>query len=259
MVTLTEVIEQDLSPVHIVLLSETVYYHYFQGYCIVKLSSSFSVRFKRSFIAGLAVVVPLLVAGFILVWLTTLIEGFAAPVFDWAFGRRMPGLGFATALLVVTSVGLVATTVLGRRVLHQGQELLSRVPIFKDIYVPVKLLIDAFSPENEAGFKKVVFVHHPKTASLCLGFLTREFVIENNSSRPTDWAAVYIPTNHLYLGDVFCIPREQLIFPQLSVEEGATIVLTGGTSFPDIVECENSISSHSLDSPGQEEEPETDS
>ena len=113
---------------------------------------AFGSHFKRSLFAGLVVVIPLLVTGFVLVWLTLLIEGMMAPVLSWALGRSVPGLGFVAALAVVTVVGIVATTVLGGKLLAQGEDLLARIPLFKDIYVPVKQLIGAFSPENESGF-----------------------------------------------------------------------------------------------------------
>jgi len=199
---------------------------------------AFGSHFKRSLFAGLVVVVPLLVTGFVLVWLTLLIEGMMAPVLSWALGRSVPGLGFVAALVVVTVVGIVATTVLGGKLLAQGEGLLARIPLFKDIYVPVKQLIGAFSPENESGFKKVVLVPHPQGGNLRLGFLTREFEMNDADGHAVGWAAVYVPTNHLYLGDMYCFPRESLVEPALTIEQGVRIVLTGGTAFPPKVNLE---------------------
>jgi uncharacterized membrane protein len=200
---------------------------------------AFSSHFRRSLFAGLVVVVPLLITGFILVWLAQLIEGLMAPVLSWVFGRSVPGLGFVTALVVVTVVGIIATTVVGGRILALGEGLLTRIPLFKGIYVPVKQLIAAFSPQSESSFKKVVLIPHPKGASLSLGFLTREFEMDDATGQATPWAAVYVPTNHIYLGDVYCFPRRDLIYPDLTVEEGVRIVLTGGTSFPSKVDLES--------------------
>ena len=199
---------------------------------------AFGSHFKRSLFAGLVVVVPLLITGFVLVWLTLLIEGMMAPVLSWALGRSVPGLGFVAALAVVTVVGIVATTVVGRKILARGEGLLTRIPLFKDIYVPVKQLIGAFSPENESGFKKVVLVPDPQGRGLRLGFLTREFEMNDADGQAVRWAAVYVPTNHLYLGDVYCFPKKSLVEPALTVEQGVRIVLTGGTSFPPNVDLE---------------------
>ena len=65
-----------------------------------------------------------------------------------------------------------------------------------------------------------------------MGFLTKEFTIERGRGRES-LVAVYVPTNHLYLGDIVICPREQAMFPDVSVEEGVRIFLTGGMSLPD--------------------------
>ena len=69
----------------------------------------------------------------------------------------------------------------------------------------------AFSPDNEAGFKKVVIVEDPRRGML-LGFLTKEFTLDRGRG-PEAVVAVYVPTNHLYLGDVVVYPRGAVFFP----------------------------------------------
>ena len=64
-----------------------------------------------------------------------------------------------------------------------------------------------------------------------LGFLTREFTLQREDGVDT-LVAVYVPTNHLYLGDVLVCPREQVVFPDLTVEDGVRIFLTGGMAVP---------------------------
>jgi uncharacterized membrane protein len=115
-------------------------------------------------------------------------------------------------------------------VLQRTEYYLLQVPVFKTIYAPVKQLIVAFSPDNEAGFKKVVIVDDPKRG-MVLGFQTKEFTLQRGATSESV-VAVYVPTNHLYLGDVFVYPREQVLFPDLTVEEGIRIFLTGGMALP---------------------------
>jgi uncharacterized membrane protein len=131
----------------------------------------------------------------------------------------------------VLLVGVVATNVIGRRVLQRLEHWLLLVPVFRTVYAPVKQLIVAFSPDNETGFKQVVVVEDPQRG-LVMGFLTREFQVDGPSGGSRAMAAVYVPTNHLYLGDVVIHPRERLLFPDLTVEEGIRIFLTGGMALP---------------------------
>jgi uncharacterized membrane protein len=69
---------------------------------------------------------------------------------------------------------------------------------------------------------------------MVMGFLTKEFTVERGTG-PESLVAVYVPTNHLYLGDVAIYPRSSVSFPDVTVEEGIRIFLTGGMSLPDRV------------------------
>jgi uncharacterized membrane protein len=185
---------------------------------------------RRSFIAGFFVSVPLVVSVAALVWIFGIIDGFTAPLSQRLLGREVPGLGLLLTAAVVLVVGAVATNVIGRRILARAEGYLMRVPVFKTVYSPVKQLVAAFSPDSEGGFKRVVMVEDPRRG-LILGFLTREFTIDR-AGKPEAFVAVYVPTNHLYLGDIVIYPRDAAMFPSLSVEEGIRVFLTGGMSIP---------------------------
>jgi uncharacterized membrane protein len=102
--------------------------------------------------------------------------------------------------------------------------------LFRTVYSPVKQLVVAFSPDNESGFKRVALVEHPSGGQL-LGFLTKDFTLDRGQG-PEAMAAVYVPTNHLYLGDVMVLPLDRVSFPDLTVEQGIRIFLTGGMALP---------------------------
>ena len=187
-------------------------------------------RFRRYFIAGFFVIVPLLISVYALVKIFEIVDGLTTPLYDRLLGQRLPGLGTLTTLVVIVLTGAFATNVIGRRVLQRTEGWLLRVPLFRTIYAPVKQLVVAFSPENEAGFKRVVMVEDPKRGFL-LGFLTREFTVDRGRG-PEELIAVYVPTNHLYLGDVVVCERGRASFPDISVEDGIRIFLTGGMALP---------------------------
>ena len=185
---------------------------------------------RRNFIAGFFVMVPLFISVAALVWLFNVVDGFTTPLYDRLLGRRIPGLGTATTLVVIVVVGAFARNVIGRRMLERGEGWLLKVPVFRTIYAPVKQLVLAFSPDNEFGFKRVVLIEDAKRG-FSLGFLTREFTIDRGQG-PEDFLAVYVPTNHLYLGDIVICERERATFPDVTVEEGIRVFLTGGMALP---------------------------
>ncbi len=192
---------------------------------------------RRRFIAGFFVTVPLIVSVAALIWIFGIIDGFTAPLATQVLGRTIPGLGILMTLLLVLLAGVTATNVIGRRVLTRTEAWLTRVPVFRTIYTPVRQLVAAFSPDNEYGFKRVVMVEDPERG-LIMGFLTKEFTLERGRGAE-DLIAVYVPTNHLYLGDIVMCRRERAFFPDVSVEDGIRIFLTGGMSLPGQIQGRN--------------------
>ena len=191
---------------------------------------------RRSLVTGFVVTVPLVISVAAFVWLFQLIDGVMRPVYAQWLGREIPGLGLATLLVIVVMVGAVATNVFGRRVLERGETYLLRLPVFRAVYGPVKQLVAAFSPDNQLGFKRVVLADDPKRG-LVLGFLTKEFTLEDRSDA-AELVAVYVPTNHIYFGDIHIYPRTVVAFPELTVQEGVQVFLTGGMAMTERLRIE---------------------
>jgi uncharacterized membrane protein len=190
---------------------------------------------RRRMLAGFFISVPLVISVAALVWIFGIIGDLTAPLLGQVepgpYGRWLAGaVGIVATLLVVLAVGAVATNVIGRRVLNRAESWLMMIPVFRTIYAPVKQLVVAFSPDNEYGFKRVVMVEDAHRGWV-MGFLTKEFTVDRGQGSES-LMAVYVPTNHLYLGDVVLFPRERAFFPDITVEEGIRIFLTGGMSLP---------------------------
>ena len=192
---------------------------------------------RRSFITGLFVMVPLVASVIALVWVFRAVDSLTSGMTERLLGHYTPGLGIAITAIVVLGVGSLATNMFGRRLLQRAESLLLHVPVFKTVYAPLKQLMAAFSPGNETGFKRVVLVQQSK-GRYSLGFLTREFTVARESVTE-ELLAVYVPTNHLYLGDVVICPRDRVTFPDLTVEQGIRIFLTGGVALPPAVRTQD--------------------
>ena len=181
---------------------------------------------RRSFIAGFFVTVPLFISVAAILWLFRVVDGLVGPVYIMFLGRELPGLGIVVTALAILLVGAIATNVVGKRLLQRAEWLLLHVPLFRSVYAPVKQLVVAFSPDNEYGFKRVVLIEDG-SRGLMLGFLTREFSLDRGQG-PEALVAIYVPTNHLYLGDIIIVPRDRASYPDITVEQGIRIFLTGG-------------------------------
>jgi uncharacterized membrane protein len=187
--------------------------------------------FRRSLIAGFFVTVPLVVSVTAFVWIFRAVDGFMGPLFARWWGQELPGLGLLITVLGLLVIGTLATNVFGKRVLEQAETYLLKIPVFRTIYAPVKQLTTALSPDNKYGFKRVVLIEDPERGYI-LGFLTKEFILDRGRGRES-LLAVYVPTNHLYLGDVRIYDANLVEYPDIDVQQGVRIFLTGGTALDD--------------------------
>jgi uncharacterized membrane protein len=184
---------------------------------------------RRTFIAGFFVTVPLFITVAALIWIFGVVDGLTAPLSERLFGRQIAGLGIVTTAGVILVAGVIGTNVVGKRVLARAESYLLRVPLFRTIYAPVRQLVVAFSSQNESGFKQVVMLEG--RCGYVLGFLTKEFTVDRGKG-PEQLLAVYVPTNHLYIGDIVVCERSRATFPNISVEEALRVFLTGGMALP---------------------------
>jgi len=187
--------------------------------------------FKVRFITGFFVTVPVIASAWLLYVFWDFIDTFFSPGYERVFGRRIPGLGFLTAVLFILFMGTIATNVVGNRILARIERLFARVPIFRSIYPSIKQLIESFSPEKRQSFKAVVLAEHPREGEFVFGFVTSEVLVET-PGRKREMVTVFVPTNNLYLGDVIMVPRQDVISTGLTVEEGIRIILSAGTATP---------------------------
>ncbi len=185
---------------------------------------------RRNFITGFFVTVPLVISVAAFIKIFDVVDGLTTPFYDRLIGHRIAGLGILSTAIAIVLVGAFARNVIGRRILQRTEGWLLRVPVFRTIYAPVRQLIAAFSPDNESGFKRVVMIEDARKG-YALGFLTREFTVDRGHG-PEALIAVFVPTNHLYLGDVLICARDRAMFPDISVEDGIRIFLTGGMALP---------------------------
>jgi uncharacterized membrane protein len=192
-------------------------------------------QLQIKFVTGLLVIVPIAVTVWTFWELFTFVDGLLAPAIADQLGRHVPGVGLLVAILLVLLMGVFATNVAGRRTLGWLDSLLYRIPIFRNVYSAVKQLLNAFSPDNQVAFKEFVLVPHGEKGGYNFGFLTGEVALQRGSGETEPLVAVYVPTNHLYLGDIVLVRREDIIRTRLTIPQGIQIVLSGGISIPQIL------------------------
>ncbi|MDH4101182.1 MAG: DUF502 domain-containing protein [Nitrospirota bacterium] len=193
-----------------------------------------TATFKAKFIAGLFVTAPLIITLSAITWLFKYVDSFVRDTLESLGIPGIPGLGLLVFIGLVFMVGMVSTYGIGKRIIKVGEDLLLRLPLVKSVYTAVKQLVDAFSPHNANAFKKFVIVEYPRQGAYAFGFLTSN-IIKRGNGLDEQLSSVYIPTNHLYLGEIALFKADEVFYPNITVEEGIRLVLSGGTATPSVI------------------------
>lgn len=163
--------------------------------------------------------------------LVKVVDGLLSPFAFVLIGREIPGLGLATAVTLALAAGWLASNIIGQQVLEIIEDLVFHVPILNWLYRTVKQLTEVFSPGGKSQFKKVVIVEYPREGVFQLGFATGTVIQEEGGLSET-LTSVYLPTNHLYIGDIILVPPARLRPTSMSLQEGIQYFLSLGASMP---------------------------
>ncbi|KAF6176374.1 hypothetical protein GIB67_011163 [Kingdonia uniflora] len=185
---------------------------------------------------------PIAITFYITWWFIHFVDGFFSPIYA-QLGINIFGLGFVTSITFIFLVGVFMSSWLGASVLGLGEWFIKRMPFVRHIYNASKQISAAISPDqNTQAFKEVAIIRHPRIGEYAFGFITSTVVLQSYAGEE-ELFCVYVPTNHLYIGDIFLINSRDVIRPNLSVREGivflfilaAEIVVSGGMSMPQIL------------------------
>lgn len=185
---------------------------------------------KAKFITGLFVVIPLGITVFILKFLFNFADGILGSYLDSIFSGyilnreyHVPGLGILTGAVVIYLSGVLATNVMGTRMLRWWDELLSRIPLVKSIYSSSKQLTQVFK-EGKTSYRRAVFVEWPREGVRAVGFVTGE--VERAGEK---LVVVYVPTMPNPTSGFALFFRECDVHESgMTVEEAVKFVVSGG-------------------------------
>jgi uncharacterized membrane protein len=189
---------------------------------------------RNKFVAGLFILVPIAITVQSLWWLFVFVENLARPVAARLTDYEIPGLGLITTLTIVLAVGLIFSAGPLKRLLDGLEEVLEHIPLFGLVYGTVKRVFEGFgNMRSSDAFKRFVLARLPGRTTP--GFLTGSFSLERADGTTQSLCTVYIPTNHLYVGDVVVLPAEDVIETDISIEDGISLILSAGSSVPSVV------------------------
>jgi uncharacterized membrane protein len=203
-------------------------------------------RFRNAFLTGLVIVGPVTITLWIMWGVIHWVDAWIKPLLPTVFNPDtylpfpVPGLGLVVAIMGLTLIGALAANLLGRTLVSSGELMLSRTPIVRNVYGALKQIFE--SVISTAGpiqsFQIVGMIEFPSKELWSLVFVTGETTGEIKDVAPggeSDLLTVFMPTGIVPPTGFICfVPRSNVLFLSMTVEEAAKIVLSGGIVMPSI-------------------------
>lgn len=202
---------------------------------------------RKWLFSGLLVLVPLIVTLWVLEWVvSTLDQTLNILPASWHpdawLGVHIPGLGVVFALIILLSIGALASNIIGNKLVHWWHALLHRIPVVRSIYSGVKQVSDTLFSEKGNAFRKALLVQWPHEGMWTIAFLTgapRGDLLEQLQGQPgavapdDGFVSVYVPTTPNPTGGYFVLLRERdCVELAMSVDEALTYIVSMGVIVP---------------------------
>ena len=193
---------------------------------------------KKYFITGLLIWVPLGITAWVL---SAIVRSMDQSLLllpqaihpEHLLGMYIPGLGALLTLLVVFLTGLVATNIVGQKMVRFWEGVLARIPVVKSIYYSVKQVSDTLFSGSGVAFRKVLLVRYPHPEAWSVAFQTGHPARDVADMLPDEHVGVFIPTTPSPVnGFFFFVKRSEVIELDMNVDEALKYIVSMGVVAP---------------------------
>jgi len=194
--------------------------------------------FKRYFITGLLIWVPLVITAWVLSMIISamdqsllLLPEAVHPIH--LLGFDIPGAGTVLTLLVILITGLLAANFIGQKLVGWWEQLLARIPVVNSLYNAVKQVSDTILSPNGNAFRKALLVQYPRQGSWTIAFLTGKPGGDVANHLDGNYVSVYVPTTpNPTSGFFLMMPAEDVVELKMSVDEALKYIVSMGVVPP---------------------------
>ena len=199
-----------------------------------KKKKSFALKLRNYFVTGVIVLIPigftLYLSKFLINFSTKLVPAGLNP--NTYLPYSIPGIEIILTIIFITIVGGLSLSFIGKKFLQLVDDLFKRIPILRTIYSAIGQMTDSFR-EQEGNKKSVVLVEYPRKGSWAVGFATKENTGEIKTKTKLNLVNVFVPTTpNPTSGFLLMIPKEELVYLDMTFEEASKFIVSAGTSNP---------------------------
>jgi len=199
-----------------------------------KKRKSILSNLRNYFIAGVVVLIPIGIT----VYLTLFLVKISSKILPKELNPNhylpydIPGLEILISLVLITLIGWVSLSFLGKKMLNVFNNLLKKIPILRTIYSAILQMTETFT-KSDTNKKNVVLIEYPRKGIWAVGFATKKNSTEMSTKTQKELINVFVPTTpNPTSGFLLMVPKEEVIYLDLNFEEASKFIVSAGTSNP---------------------------
>ena len=196
---------------------------------------SIFARIRNYFIVGVVVLIPIGIT----IYLTIFLVSISSKILPKEINPNhylpydIPGVEIATAIFLITIIGWLSLSFLGKKLLNIFNNILKKIPILRTIYPAIVQMTETFTKTDKEK-KNVVLVEYPRKGTWAVGFATKENSGDISNKTNRKLINVFVPTTpNPTSGFLLMFPKEDVIYLDLTFEEASKFIISAGTSNPE--------------------------
>tara|TARA_B100000900_G_scaffold415014_1_gene443421 strand:- start:1473 stop:2090 length:618 start_codon:yes stop_codon:yes gene_type:complete len=199
-----------------------------------KKKISITAKVRNYFLTGVVVLIPIGIT----LYLTKFIIGISSNIIPTKINPNnylpfsIPGLEIIISLIIITLIGGLSLSFLGKKVLNLIDDLFKRIPFLRTIYSAIVQMTDTFT-KKDTDKKSVVIVEYPRKGCWAVGFATKKNKTEISKKTNKNLINVFLPTTpNPTSGFLLMFPEDEVIYLDMTFEEASKFIVSAGTSTP---------------------------
>jgi uncharacterized membrane protein len=205
------------------------------------VSSHFGARLRGYFLTGLIVVGPVAITIYVVWWFITLVDGWVKPLIPQSYLPEtylpfpVPGVGLIFGILGVMVIGALTANLFGRTIVSYGEMMLDRMPVIRGVYRLLKQIFETVFSNTGHSFKRVGLIEFPRRGLYALVFVSGDppDEVKQKVGNGEALMTVFMPNApNPTTGFVLFMPTEDVMLLDMSIEDGAKLVVSAGLVAP---------------------------
>jgi len=195
---------------------------------------SFLTKFRNYFIAGIVILIPIGITTYFTLFLISISSNILPKEINpnHYLPYNIPGLEIIISILIITVIGGLSLSFIGKKLLNLFNNVLKKIPILRTIYSAIGQMTETFT-KSDSNKKNVVLIEYPRKGTWAVGFATKENTGEITKKTNRKLINVFVPTTpNPTSGFLLMFPKEEVIYLDLTFEEASKFIVSAGTSNP---------------------------